>query len=78
MTGGPSPVAGANPYTLGYQSRQYSTSVPIKTVSVLDALATPPAAGITAETTPAHVFNTRDHPPIGAGGNEPAGNGGLF
>jgi hypothetical protein len=74
----PGPVAGANPYTLGYQTEQFSTAVPIKTKSVLDSLATPPAAGIAAETTPTHVFNTRDHPPIGAGGNEPTGNGGLY
>lgn len=65
----PGPVAGSNPYTLAYQTEQFSTAVPIKTKSVLDSLASPPAAGITAETTPTHVFNTRDHPPVGAGGN---------
>lgn len=69
----PGPVAGANPYTLAYQTSQFSTAVPIKTKSVLDSLANPPAAGITAETTPAHVFNVRDNPPVGAGGN--TGNG---
>lgn len=69
----PGPVSGANPYTLAYQSSQFSTAVPAKTKSVLDALANPPAAGITAETTPAHVFAARDTPPVGAGGN--TGNG---
>lgn len=73
MTGGPVPISGTNPYTGAYQTRQFSTAIPIKTVSVLDALANPPAAGITAETTPTHVFNVRDHPPVGAGGN--TGNG---
>jgi hypothetical protein len=69
----PGPVPGANPHVLAYQNRQFSTAIPIKNVSVLDALTTPPAAGITAETTPAHVFASRDNPPVGSGGNTGSG-----
>lgn len=72
MTGGPTPVAGSNPYVGNYQVEQFDCAWPASK-SVLDSLKTPPAAGITAETTPAHVFAVRDNPPVGAGGN--TGNG---
>lgn len=72
MTGGPTPVAGRNPYVGGYQSKQFDTTLPAAE-SVLDALDDPPAAGIAAETTPDHVFGSRDTPPVGSGGN--TGNG---
>lgn len=65
----PGPVPGTNPHTLSYQSKQFDTTIPPRE-SVLDALASPPAAGITAETSPAHVFAENTNPPIGAGGNE--------
>lgn len=68
MTGGPTPVAGSNPFTGNYQVKQFDTTWPPHE-SVLDALANPPAAGINAEATPDVVFNERDHPPVGAGGN---------
>lgn len=68
----PGPVSGANPFTGTYQAKQFDSTWP-PAETALDALATPPAAAITAETSPAHLFNTRDHPPVGAGGN--TGNG---
>lgn len=64
----PGPVPGTNPHTGSYQSKQFDSSWP-PAESVLDALAAPPSAAIAAETSPAHLFNTRDHPPVGAGGN---------
>lgn len=74
MTGGPTPVAGSNPYVGGYQAKQFDTTWP-PAESVLDALADPPDAGIDAENTPARVFAVRDNPPVGAGGN--TGGGGI-
>ena len=70
----PGPLAGLNPWTKTYQTEQFDTTQP-PAKSVLDSLATPPAAGITAETTPAHVFAERDNPPPGAGGNPSGGIG---
>lgn len=64
----PGPVPGTNPHTLAYQTGQFDTTWP-PAKSVLDSLATPPAAGIAAEVTPDIVFDERDHPPVGAGGN---------
>jgi hypothetical protein len=60
---------------LTYQVKQYDTTIPPRE-SVLDALNAPPAAGIAAETSPAHVFNENTHPPVGAGGN--TGNGTMI
>jgi len=70
----PRPVAGSNPYTLGYQNGQYDTTIPPKE-SPLDALTTPPQSGINAETSPDKVFAENTDPPVGAGGNE---SGGIF
>lgn len=61
MTGGPSPVAGANPFPLTYQTKQYDTTIPPRE-SPLDALANPPAAGIAAETSPDEVFEENTNP----------------
>lgn len=68
MTGGPSPVAGRNPFVGAYQAKQFDNTWP-PAESVVDALATPPAAAVEAESSPDHVFDVRDHPPVGAGGN---------
>lgn len=68
MTGGPTPIAGSNPFPGAYQVKQFDTSWP-PAESVLDALATPPAAGIEAEISPDRVFDSRDNPPPGSGGN---------
>lgn len=67
----PGPVAGSNPYTLAYQNKQFDTTVPPRE-SVLDALTSPPSAGVTAETSPDEVFEENTSPPVGAGGNEGA------
>ena len=71
----PGPVPGSNPFTPLYQFKQFDTSIPPQE-SVLDALASPPAAGIAAETSPDHVFNENTDPPVGAGGN--TGDGSLI
>ena len=55
----PGPIAGANPYAGTYQVEQFDTTNP-PAKSVLDVLSAPPAAGITAEPTPANVFEARD------------------
>lgn len=65
----PNPVSGVNPWTLAYQNSQFDTTIPPKQ-SPLDALTTPPAAGITAEVSPDNVFLENTDPPLGAGGNE--------
>lgn len=63
----PSPVPGSNPYTLSYQVEQFdNTWPPAKTV--LDSLKTPPASGISAETSPDKLFRENTSPPVGAGG----------
>jgi hypothetical protein len=74
----PSPVPGANPFGLTYQAQQYDNWVgggqaPYSASTVFDALADAPAAGLTAATSPAHVFAENTNPPVGAGDNEPGG-----
>ena len=66
MTATP-PVGGVNPHLLTYQVKQHDTSIPPQE-SVLDALASPPAAGIAAEVSPDMLFLENTDPPIGAGG----------
>jgi hypothetical protein len=71
----PRPIAGTNPYTLGYQKAQFDSWLaggqnPMSTNTVLDTLSNPPAAGITAEVSPAFLFAENTNPPVGAGGNE--------
>ena len=50
----PLPLSGSNPYTAGYQQRQFGAgsilnSAPTPPISVFDSLANPPATGVTAE-----------------------------
>jgi hypothetical protein len=46
----PLPLSGQNPYTLGYQKRQFGSGRPATTpMPVFDDLVSPPAAGVTAE-----------------------------
>lgn len=68
----PGPVPGTNPHTKSYQNEQFDCSWP-PAKSVLDSLTTPPAAGITAEVSPANVFEINTNPPVGAGGNSGIG-----
>lgn len=70
----PGPVPGTNPYTGAYQTQQYdqglSASLPhgYADSSVFDALNAPPAAGVSAQTSPDHLFEENTNPPVGAGG----------
>lgn len=70
----PSPVPGANPYTLAYQNSQFGTDTPPGSVTpaftVFQHLADPPAAGVTASASPSLLFAENTNPPVGAGGNE--------
>lgn len=66
----PGPVPGANPWIGTYQVKQYSTHIPPLTNSVLDALASPPASGVTAEN-PTNIYLENTNPPVGSGDNEP-------
>ena len=61
------PLAGTNPYTGAYQVKQFDTTLPPRE-SVLDALDSPPAAGIAAEVSPDMLFLENTDPPLGAGG----------
>jgi len=50
----PLPLSGSNPYTAGYQQRQFGvgsilTPAPTTPISVFDSMANPPATGTTAE-----------------------------
>jgi hypothetical protein len=46
----PLPLSGSNPYTLGYQKRQFGAGRPFTTPRpVFDDLVSPPASGVTAE-----------------------------
>lgn len=75
MTGGPTPIAGSNPFVGAYQVKQFDTSYPGGELhgytdgTVLDALADPPEAGVAASDSPDKVFESRDNPPPGSGGN---------
>lgn len=69
MTGGPTPVAGPNPYPKAYQTQQFDNTWP-PAKNVLEALNDPPAAGITASTSPDKLFLENSNPPVGAGGNQ--------
>jgi hypothetical protein len=67
---------GANPWTLAYQQGQFDSWLaggqsPMSTNTVLDTLASPPSAGITAEASPSILFLENTQPPVGAGGNDP-------
>lgn len=70
----PNPISGTNPWTGAYQNSQFGTDTDPASVTpsftVLDHLATPPEAGITAEASPSILFAENTDPPIGAGGNE--------
>jgi hypothetical protein len=74
----PTPPQGTyNPWTGAYQTQQYDIGTAASTPrgysgsSILDDLANPPAAAVTASSSPQHVFNANTNPPVGAGGNEP-------
>jgi hypothetical protein len=74
MTGGPTPVAGDNPYTGLYQTGQfdsgYSGVIPRGYAhgTPFDALADPPEGAIDAATSPDHLYEENTDPPVGAGG----------
>lgn len=69
----PTPLYGANPYTLAYQSRQFDVQDDYRSTgqTVLDALVNPPAAGIAAEASPSIVFAENTNPTVGADDDEP-------
>lgn len=65
---------GANPYTLGFQKHQFdahNNDIALwgSQETVLDALQSPPAAGITAEASPGILFEENTNPPLGTIGN---------
>ena len=63
----PGPIAGDNPYTGAYQTKQYDTSIPPKE-SPLHALSDPPEGALDATASPSKLFLENTHPPVGAGG----------
>lgn len=74
----PMPLAGANPYTGAYQSRQFDSTQPTGMLTwgastVFDDLANPPAGAEEAAESPDVLFDSRVNPPVGADGNEPSG-----
>lgn len=70
----PGPLPGSNPWSGTYQTEQFdqghSAELPhgYGDHSVFDALDAPPAAGVTAQTSPDHLFEENTNPPVGAGG----------
>ena len=63
----PGPLAGRNPYTGAYQTKQYDDSHPAKE-SPLHALADPPTGALEATASPSKLFLENTDPPVGAGG----------
>ena len=66
----PGPLAGSNPWTGAYQTKQYDDSHPPKE-SPLHALADPPEGSIEAQASPSKLFLENTDPPVGAGGIAP-------
>lgn len=70
----PIPESGPNPWTLAYQTSQFGVDTPpsatTPSTTVFGHLASPPASGVTASSSPDKVFLENTNPPIGAGGNE--------
>lgn len=70
----PGPVPGTNPWTGTYQTEQYDKGHGSDQPhgygdrSVFDALATPPADGVEAQSSPDKLFLENTDPPVGAGG----------
>ncbi len=67
MTAPSGPLAGSNPYTGTYQTKQYDTSIP-PVESPLHALADPPTGALAATSSPDKLFEENTDPPAGAGG----------
>ena len=72
------PIAGSNPYTGAYQTRQFdeglaSGTSPVSTYSVLDSLESAPSAALAAQTADlpnsSGQLQAQLNPPVGAGGN---------
>ena len=68
MTAPSGPLAGSNPYTGKYQTKQYDTSIP-PVESPLHALADPPTGALAATSSPDKLFEENTNPPDGAGGS---------
>ena len=68
MTAPSGPLAGSNPYTGTYQTKQYDTSIP-PVESPLHALADPPTGALAATSSPDKLFEENTNPPDGAGGS---------
>ena len=68
MTAPSGPLAGSNPYTGAYQTKQYDDSIP-PVESPLHALADPPTGALEATSSPDKLFEENTNPPDGAGGS---------
>ena len=68
MTAPSGPLAGRNPHTGTYQTKQYDTSIP-PVESPLHALADPPTGALAATSSPDKLFEENTNPPDGAGGS---------
>lgn len=67
MTAPSGPLAGDNPYTGAYQTKQFDNSWP-PAESALHALADPPAGALAATSSPDKLFLENTDPPLGGGG----------
>lgn len=67
MTAPSGPLAGRNPHTGTYQTKQYDNSWP-PAESPLHALADPPTGALAATSSPDKLFEENTDPPVGAGG----------